>query len=538
MVTRIVKTPAARKRPRRAGAADADASLLPLGQPAGGTATDAAMHAARAVQDNVARAASGMLGLNGERMSKVDTAWLRMDSPSNLMMIIGFWVLAPRVQYEEVCQRIEERLLKYPRFRQHVVEDAAGATWVEDAKLDIHDHVVREKLPRVARGGEQAALQELVGRLAMVPLDPKRPLWKMHLIENYRDQDGQPASVLIVRIHHCIADGIALIAVTMSLVDGGSAPPKRTRLAPKESAEEWIAHTLIKPLTELAVKALDAAGDGAAASLHLLREPGKGVSGSMDLAKVAYQVLSDAAALALMPDDSKTRLKGKAGHAKRVAWCQPIPLDEVKAVGRVLNCSVNDVLLSCVAGAIGAYLKAQGDAVAGKEIRAMIPVNLRPIEEAWKLGNRFGLVPLVLPIGIDNPIERLYEVRRRMGNLKGGTQPLLAFGLLAVAGLLIKPAQDAMLSLFGKKTTAVMTNVPGPREKLKFCGATLEQSMFWVPQSGDIGLGVSILSYGGGVQFGVITDTKLCPEPQAIIDQFQPEFAKLSMVTMMLPWGE
>ena len=146
--------------------------------------------------------------------------------------------------------------------------------------------------------------------------------------------------------------------------------------------------------------------------------------------------------------------------------------------------------------------------------------------------------PLVLPIGIENPIERVYEVRRRMTALKDSTQPFLAFALLAVAGLLIKPAQEAMLNLFGKKTTAVMTNVPGPREKLKFLGATLEQSMFWVPQSGDIGLGVSILSYGGGVQFGVITDTVLCPDPQKIIDEFEPEFARLSLVTLMLPWGE
>jgi diacylglycerol O-acyltransferase len=114
--------------------------------------------------------------------------------------------------------------------------------------------------------------------------------------------------------------------------------------------------------------------------------------------------------------------------------------------------------------------------VSGQEIRAMVPVNLRPLDQAYKLGNRFGLAPLVLPIGVDNPIERIYEVRRRMGELKGSMQPLLAFGLLAVAGLLIKPAQDAMLNLFGKKTTAVMTNVPGPREKLKFLGSTLEQS--------------------------------------------------------------
>lgn len=541
MVTRTLKTPArttARKKTNKTAATQD--GVLPMAQQMASEATDAAMQAARVVRKNVSRAAGGMLGLTGERMSKVDTAWLRMDNQSNLMMIVGVWTLVPRVDYETVCQRVEAQLLKYNRFRQRVVEDAAGATWVDVPDLDIHDHVVREKLPRVARGREQAALQDLVGRLAMEPLDRRRPLWKMHLVENYHDEHGRPASALIVRIHHCIADGIALISVTMSLVDGGTEPPRRRRAAQPQaqSTEDWIAHTLIKPLTDMAVKALDAAGDGAAASLHLLRDPSRGVNGTVDIAKLAYQVLGDAAALALMPDDSKTRLKGKAGHAKRVAWCQPIALDEVKAVGRALNSSVNDVLLSCVAGAIGEYLKTQGDDVAGQEIRAMIPVNLRPIEEAWKLGNRFGLVPLVLPIGIDNPIERLYEVRRRMSSLKGSTQPLLAFGLLAVAGLLIKPAQDAMLNLFGKKTTAVMTNVPGPREKLRFCGATLEQSMFWVPQSGDIGLGVSILSYGGGVQFGVMTDSTLCPEPQAIIDQFVPEFTKLSTVTLMLPWGE
>jgi WS/DGAT/MGAT family acyltransferase len=277
-------------------------------------------------------------------------------------------------------------------------------------------------------------------------------------------------------------------------------------------------------------------GEGTAKSLGLLRDPQQGLSGSIDMARLAMQVVNDAAAMLLMPDDSKTRLKGKPGRSKRVAWCPPVPLDEVKAVGKALNCSVNDVLLSCVAGAIGQYLRDQGDDTAGQEIRAMVPVNLRPLDQAYKLGNRFGLVPLVLPIGIENPIERVYEVRRRMNQLKGSTQPVLAFLVLALSGLLIKPAQDAITGMFGRKTTAVMTNVPGPREKLRFLGSTLEQSMFWVPQSGDIGLGVSILSYGGGVQFGVITDSKLCPEPQKIIDEFEPEFSKLSLVTLMLPW--
>lgn len=523
MVTRTVAKEVAQQTTRKVVQ-----TVTPMARQAGKTAA----RATRVVQKNVQRAASGMLGLAGERMTKVDTAWLRMDSPSNLMMIVGVWTLKPGVKYTTLCERVEERLLKYNRFRQRVVEDAAGATWVEDRNFDIHAHVVHEKLPKHAKGQEQQALQDRVGELAMQPLDTKRPLWQIHLVEDY-----QGGSAMIVRIHHCIADGIALISVTMSLVDGGTAPPERKRKTAPAGAEDWIADTLIKPFTGMTIKALGAAGDGAAKSLEMLRDPGKGMSGSMELAKLAFQVVSDAAALALMPDDSPTRLKGKAGTAKRVAWCQPIPLEEVKAVGKALNCSINDVLLSCVAGAIGEYLKSLGDDVAGQEIRAMIPVNLRPLDQAYKLGNRFGLVPLVLPIGVENPIERVYEVRRRMNNLKGSTQPLLAFGMLAVAGLLIKPAQEAMLNLFGKKTTAVMTNVPGPREKLKFCGSTLEQSMFWVPQSGNIGLGVSILSYGGGVQFGVITDTTLCPDPQKIIDEFEPEFAKLSIVTLMLPWG-
>jgi WS/DGAT/MGAT family acyltransferase len=499
-----------------------------------------ALEAARSVEKNVRRAASGMLGLSGERMSKVDTAWLRMDCPSNLMMINGVWTVSPGIALAALRERVQERLLQYPRFRQRVVEDAAGATWVDDQRFDIAAHVQSARLPRRKGESQQAALQRFVGDLATQPLDPKRPLWHFYLVEDFTGDDGLAGSALVVRLHHCIADGIALISVTMSIVDGGAEPPKRRKKAPA-SAEDWIADTLIKPFTGMTVKALDMVGESAAKSLHVLLDPEKavqhGLAGSMDAARLGYQLVSDAAALALMPDDSPTRLKGVPGNAKRVAWCSPLPLDDVKAIGKALNCSVNDVLLSCVAGAIGGYLRQHGDDTTGQEIRAMIPVNLRPIEEAWKLGNHFGLVPLVLPIGIENPVERVYEVRSRMQALKGSTQPLLAFGLLAVAGLLIKPAQDALLNLFSRKTTAVMTNVPGPREPIHLCGARVTQCMFWVPQSGNVGLGVSILSYGGGVQFGVITDTQLCPDPQQIIDAFAPEFAALSTLTLMLPWG-
>jgi WS/DGAT/MGAT family acyltransferase len=480
--------------------------------------------------------------VQGEPMSRVDTAWLRMDSEHNLMMIVGVWLLEPAIAYDTLCQRVEERLLKFKRFRQKVVQDAAGATWVTDRKFDIHNHVVRVELPKSKRGEDpQRALEDLCARLAAEPLDPSRPLWQLHLIEHY-NAHGIKGSAMVARIHHCIADGIALISVMMSITDGGAAPPSKK---PKAAEEDWVADLLLKPLlkagsmaTGVTVKALDVYGQGMARGMAALQDPQKTAQqvgdSSLAAARTAMQLLQDASALALMPDDSPTRLKGKPGTIKRVAWNDPIPLDDVKAIGKTLGCSVNDVLLACVAGAIAAYLHDKGEDVTGKEIRAMVPVNLRPLDKAHQLGNKFGLVPLVLPIGLANPIQRVYEVKARMGELKGSMQPVLAFGILSLTGLMIKPVQDIILNLFAKKATAVMTNVPGPREPLKFCGSTLKQTMFWVPQSGDIGMGVSILSYGGGVQFGLITDSTLCPDPHGIISRFEPEFKKLFSLTAML----
>ncbi len=465
-----------------------------------------------------------------ERMSRVDTAWLRMDNDVNLMTIVGVWLIEPRIRYEALCERVESKLLKYGRFKQKVVDDAMGSNWVEDADFDVHHHVRREKLVRLPGQSERAALQARVGELSMTPLDRMRPLWQFQLVEDY-----EGGSAMIARVHHCIADGIALISVMLSITDGGAEPPPRRRKAESEESD-WLTDAVMKPLTDVTIKAIGLYGSGVAKSMKLLAEPQQPLQGSIDAARVGYQVISDAGAMLLMPDDSPTRLKGKPIGAKRVAWGEPLPLDGVKAIGKALGCSINDVLLACVAGAIGGYLRELGDDTTGQEIRAMVPVNLRPLEKAYKLGNQFGLVPLVLPIGIVNPVERVFAVRARMAELKGSYQPLLAFAVLAVAGLLIKPMQDALLNLFAKKTTAVMTNVPGPAVPLKLCGSTLRQTMFWVPQSGEIGVGVSILSYAGGVQFGLITDARLCPDPQKIIDRFEPEFEKLLMVTLMLPW--
>jgi hypothetical protein len=141
------------------------------------------------------------------------------------MMIVGVWLLQPKIAYKALCERVAEKLLKYERFRQAVVRDPAGAAWwVEDESFDIHHHVVREKLKHDKVQSEREALQARVAELAATPLDPDRPLWQFRLIEGY---DG--GSALIARVHHCIGDGIALISVMMTITDGGSDPPVRKR---------------------------------------------------------------------------------------------------------------------------------------------------------------------------------------------------------------------------------------------------------------------------------------------------------------------
>jgi WS/DGAT/MGAT family acyltransferase len=471
-----------------------------------------------------------------ERMSRVDTAWLRMDNEVNLMMICGVWLLTPGITLAQLKARVAEKLLQYDRFRQKAVPDVMGAVWEPDPHFDLDRHVRAVGLPRQRGQSERDALKALCGQMATTPLDPAHPLWCFELIEDY-----EGGSAMLARIHHCIGDGIALISVMLSITDGGTDPPRRRRreaAAAQSHDGDWLARAVLEPITDLTVKAIGMYGQGVARSMELLSHPQQPVLSTLEAARVGTQLVQDVAALALMPDDAATALKGKPSGRKVVAWNEPIPLDAVKAVGKGLGCSVNDVLLACAAGAIGGWLKARGEDPTGKEIRVMVPVNLRPLDEAWKLGNRFGLAPLVLPVGIANPIARVFAVRQRMAELKGSYQPLLAFGVLAVSGLFIKPVQDVVLGLFAKKTTAVMTNVPGPVTPLKLCGATLRQTMFWVPASGDIGVGVSILSYAGGVQFGLITDEKLCPDPQAIIDRFDPEFQQLLVLALMLPWGD
>jgi len=305
-------------------------------------------------------------------------------------------------------------------------------------------------------------------------------------------------------------------------------------MAHEDGPDSFFWNRVFEPVTQGMITAINFGTQAWLKYFELLTNPGQAV----DYGRQGVGMAAELANLLIMPADSPTRYKGKPGGTKAVAWTDPMPLAEIKAVGHAIGCSVNDLLLSAVAGALRAYLVERGDSVEGVKVRAMVPVNMRSAADEGKLGNRFGLVTLLLPVYMENPFERVFEVRRRMAELRGSYQPAVALGVLAATGLAPKFVQDIALDILANKASAVMTNVPGPQQPLYMAGTHLAQQMFWVPQSGDIGMGVSILSYNNCVQFGLVTDRHLVDDPDSIVARFRPEFEKLVYALLLGPWEE
>ena len=455
---------------------------------------------------------------HSERMSAVDTTWLRMDRPANPMMIVAVWILERPVALDKVEKQIADGLMSYRRYRQKVESAPAGIFWRDDPNFDLPHHIKRVKLP--GRGGK-TALERFVGELASEPLDPNHPLWTVHFVEKY-----EGGAAVVFRMHHAIADGVALIGVTMALVDG----PAHKALRPGPDEEEGWLQSLMAPVVAAINAGTQASTSTLSAALNLARHPLRAAGSLRDVVGVAGEL----GYLLFMSSDSATRFKGKPNGTKRVAWCEPLKLPEVKAVSRALGCTINDMLLSCVAGAMRRYLMEKGDRTEGVEIRALAPIDLRQPGDV-ELGNRFGIIAVELPVGIGHPLERLMTVRQRMLALKTSYEPATTLGLFAALGYLPKAVQDQLFDLLLSRATAVMTNVPGPTEHLTVAGSILKQSLFWVPQTGDFGMGVSIFSYAGKVQFGLITDAALTPDPEAVVSRFPEEFEKYLYYLLLDP---
>lgn len=451
-----------------------------------------------------------------ERMASVDVAWLRMDRTTNHMMIVGLMVLADRLDIHEFKRLLEERWLCHRRFRQRVVDDVLGPLWVDQRNFDLDLHVQLTALP--GRSGKRE-LEALVSNLASTPLDPDRPRWKFHVVEKY----GR-GSAVIMRMHHCYADGIAMIRVLLSLTAAtpeaslAHAKERRRRAARGPVADPsslaWLA-SLYPPAAEVVESALKQGQTLLGTSFEIARNPEKAVG----LAKHAAGLAGELAKLALLPGDPPTTLRGALSGHKQAAWTRPLPLTRVKALSKRLGCTINDVLMSLVAGVIGDHLRSAGEVAADLSIRASVPVNLRPKDEAPTLGNRFGLVFVSLPVGETDPVARVRQVHDHMEGLKRSYQPVLVLTVLSALGAAPEKLHGPAVDLFSSKASMVLSNVPGPKEPLFLAGCRISEQMFWVPQSGSIGIGVSILTYNDRIHFGLVADRLLVGNPRRVVNR-------------------
>jgi WS/DGAT/MGAT family acyltransferase len=316
----------------------------------------------------------------------------------------------------------------------------------------------------------------------------------MHLLD--RPAAG---SALVVRIHHCIVDGIALAQLMLSLTDATSDAPADA------------------PLWQDALVA--------ARTSHVRASRRERVRGTLAGASANTQAL---AKLLFTLPDSKTALRGRLGAHKRVAWTERLDLALVKATARAQGASVNDVLLAAVCGALRRHMLECGGEP--RAIRTLVPFNLRPLEEPIPrdLGNRFGLVFLTLPVDVEGRRERLQELKRRMGAIKSSREGPVSYAILKAMGLTAPRVESRIVDIFTAKASAMTTNVPGPRERVYMAGTRLGAVLVWAPVSGSVGMTVSIFSYHDGVTIGLLADAGLVPEPQAIARYAEEELTELA----------
>jgi diacylglycerol O-acyltransferase / wax synthase len=427
-------------------------------------------------------------------MASADAAWLHMDRPTNLMIINSvLWCDEP-IDWD-VCRDVfRERIVdRFDRFRQKPVEGPTGPHW-EDAELDLDLHFHRVALPHP---GDQRMLQAFVSDRLPEPLDRSRPLWEVYFIDGF----GTGAA-LLVRMHHCIADGISLARVMLELTDGvdGSSGPGFTA-ADRRSTMSSAAHTA-GALVRTSV----------ATALHPRHAAATLIEDAQTLAK-----------LILPGSDPASAIRGDQRAAHRVAWSEPLDRWRVKRAARALGATVNDVLVASVTGAVAQLLGAED--APPDDVHALVPFNLRPLDEPLPrdLGNRFGLVVLGLPVGVADPVARTHEVKRRIDAIKDGHEGAITYGILEVMGHTPPFVESRLIDYFSAKGSMVLTNVPGPRRKLSIAGTPVAGVLVWAPCSGSVGMSISIFSYAGKVTVGFLTDAGLVPEPQALADATRAE---------------
>jgi diacylglycerol O-acyltransferase / wax synthase len=434
-------------------------------------------------------------------MSGADAMWLHADRPTHPMVIDGIMWTDQPLDWTLLRTTIQERLVDtYPVFRQRPVDPARPwdlPGWEDDPDFSLSRHLHHARL-RKPGGDKQlrAFLEKKVSR----PLDRTRPLWEAWVIDGYGG-----GSVVFSRLHHAMADGMALAQVMLTLTD------------PSPDGHD--------PRPDVGASSNGGLGFLVSSASGLLRSvlslPTVPVTAIKGLA-VTRKLLLD-----VLPE---TLLSHEPGVDKLLAWSQPHALADVKAIGSTTGSTVNDVLIAALSGALTRYLRSFDESV--DHLTTMVPVNIRPPEQPLprELGNKFALVMLHLPTADMTPRERLAEVHRRMAHIKHSPEVFITSAMAEGIGHL-NAIERPLVDFFAGKAIGVTTNVMGPKQPRYLAGVEVTGVLGWVPGSGGQTLGVCIFSYADTVRIGFKVDAATVPDPDRLVGYFEAELDALRVVT-------
>jgi diacylglycerol O-acyltransferase len=407
-----------------------------------------------------------------------------MGTPTNSMVIGALLLFDRRLTLEALEAMVRDKLIPHRRFRQHVVESThrfGAPRWLDDAAFDLHEHVRRLNPSGPA---DAKTLIGLVTERLNAPLPPERSPWTFEVV------DLLPlGSALLVRIHHCIADGRALVALLEQLADEVSnegsdeGPNAEEGQSPiRKSSEPKRAHRFFGQLAGL-LRLFTLSGD----PVSLLRRP----------------------------------LDGR----KCVAWSEAIPLDAIKAIAAARGYHLVDVLLAGVAGALDRYAREHGEVP--RSVHALLPVAAPSRASAAELGNHYASVFVSLPAALDDPQARLATIARDMAVLRSSGQSGIASSLMRVAGSVAPGIERRAMRWGARRASLVVSSLAGPKMPLSIAGQPLGAVVIWAPAAATIGLSITLFGYAGAIRLGVLTDSAVIDRPGQLVLAFQAAIDEL-----------
>ncbi len=421
------------------------------------------------------------------------------------------------IDAERIRRQVGARLHRIPRYRQRLAWTPVSGhpVWVDDARFNLHYHVRHTCLPHP---GDERQLKRLAGRIMSQRLDRGRPLWEIWVVEGL----AEDRFALISKTHHCMIDGVAGVDLLSVLLSPGEdeEPEEPPAWIPEktpgaiELAGTELAHRMGLPL------------QAARGVLYGLRHPQHTAEIVTDRLDALRETLTSAARPA-----SDTPLNRPIGPHRRFDWTR-FDLDDVKRVKDELGGTVNDVVLTSVAGALGSFLEQRGFTRAMQQrldLRAMVPVSVRSVGERGLTGNRIALWPATLPVAEQDPRRRLAAVREITARLKRSKHALGAATLAAVSEWTVPTILSlaARMAYRGRAANLVVTNVPGPQIPLYLLGAPLRDTFPMQNLLPSQGLGVALFSYAGHLGWGFMSDWDLLPDLHEFVQAVEASFAEL-----------